>query len=846
MKKQLIFALSFILLFSLGLVQAGTVSEFQPCNQQEQCISRQGSDSFYCVNINNQGFKWYEAKTLWQGDPLRGTGKCGNFKACSTFVLASSCAGVQEVIRGEKFPEVYSLEKFSGFCNPETKAWNFNFEASFNALCVQKTTSSPKFSAIPDQVLLQNSGFNNNIIDLHNFVSDLDTPTSNLKINVITESNPEIVVCNIDNNRFLDCFVKQGISGESFVTMHASDGIGLDRATVKIKVLPKTDQPVCRLTWDNPTQSGKALRSVGDNSNVLIQVLNLEKDSSFIIKNTNLIDPKILIQQALKADSQGNFMIKDSTIIPSDYTNGEYKTEILGMNSQLITPCNPGFIIVEKTVVSNPICELTWDDPKTQDGRALRSVGDKSNVLIKVSNLEKNSEYALRNTNLNNPRVKFQVVFKSDEQGSYLLRDSTVIPQDYTPGTYVVQVLKGLNNEIQCNPGFIIKGDIAPVCGNGIKETGEQCDGSSGVGNNQQCTSQCTLINLPFCGDGIKNGNEQCDKSSGIAPGQICTLDCRIETIKESLPPKFKQIPAQQLKKDSGFNNDILDLHNFVTDPDTPLNNLKFFFISKEGEIIPSLDSDFIECTIDTNRFIDCSVKSGKTGETAAILRVTDSFGFDTTTFVIVVVEKIPEENKPPVIQNLPDKTLLRNSGLNDNIIDLHQFTSDPDTLFKQLTFTIISETNTNIADCSLDNNRFVDCFAKNNLGFTDVTIEVSDGKASSSDTFRVTVADSLDQGKVKPKTKKVSIESLFGYNEIYSLAVYGKVKNTGTVKSHITARLTIPGLNYYDVKNFDLGSKQAKWVIFMPDIPKGKYVAQLYVDNGKDSEIKYVEIERK
>lgn len=846
MKKQLIFALSFILLFSLGLVQAITVSESQPCNQQEQCISRQSSDSFYCVNINNQGFKWYGAKTLWQGDPLRGTGKCGNFNSCSTFVLANSCAGVQEVIRGEKFPEVYSLDKFSGFCNPETKAWNFNFEASFNALCVQKTTSSPKFSAIPDQVLLQNSGFNNNIIDLHNFVSDSDTPTNDLKINVITESNPEIVVCNIDNNRFLDCFVKQGISGESFVTMHASDGIGLDRATVKIKVLPKTDQPICRLTWDNPTQSNKGLRSVGDKSNVLIQVLNLEKDSSFIIRNTNLINSKISIQQVLKADSQGNFIIKDSTVVPSDYTNGEYKTEILGMNNQLITPCNPSFIIVEKKVENNPVCELTWDDPKTQDGKALRSVGDKSNVLIKVSNLEKNSEYALRNTNLNNPRVKFQVVFRSDEQGSYLLRDSTVIPQDYTPGTYVVQVLKGLNNEIQCNPGFIIKGEIAPVCGNGIKETGEQCDGSSGVGNNQQCTSQCTLINLPFCGDGIKNGNEQCDKSSGVGPGQTCTLDCRIETIIKSLPPKFKQIPAQQLKKDSGFNNDIIDLHNFVTDPDTPLNNLKFFFISKEGEIMPSLDTDFIECTIDTNRFVDCSVKSGKIGETAAILRVTDGFGFDTTTFVILVVEKIPEENKPPLIQNLPDKTLIRNSGLNDNIIDLNQFTSDPDNSLKQLTFTITSETNTNIADCSIDNNRFVDCFAKNDLGFTDVTIEVSDGKASSSDTFRVTVADSLDQVKGKPKTKKVSIESLFSYNEIYYLAVYGRVKNTGTVKSHVTARLTIPGLNYYDVKNFDLGSKQAKWVIFMPDIPKGKYVAQLYVDNGKDSEIKYVEIERK
>ncbi|HEX4453280.1 MAG TPA: hypothetical protein VH143_20555 [Kofleriaceae bacterium] len=59
---------------------------------------------------------------------------------------------------------------------------------------------------------------------------------------------------------------------------------------------------------------------------------------------------------------------------------------------------------------------------------------------------------------------------------------------------------------------------VVPVCGNGIVETGEQCDGGSG------CGSGCQLL----CGNGVIDDGEQCDDGSanGTA-GDACSATCQ-------------------------------------------------------------------------------------------------------------------------------------------------------------------------------------------------------------------------------------------------------------------------------------------------------------------------------
>ena len=103
-----------------------------------------------------------------------------------------------------------------------------------------------------------------------------------------------------------------------------------------------------------------------------------------------------------------------------------------------------------------------------------------------------------------------------------------------------------------CQYGCEEKG---PECGNGIIESGEQCDGldfgtttcaTFGTpGGSLVCTPDCKIIysgcgSSPTCGDGIKNGTEQCDgqdfggvtcETLGIAGGALtCTADCMLNT----------------------------------------------------------------------------------------------------------------------------------------------------------------------------------------------------------------------------------------------------------------------------------------------------------------------------
>ena len=97
--------------------------------------------------------------------------------------------------------------------------------------------------------------------------------------------------------------------------------------------------------------------------------------------------------------------------------------------------------------------------------------------------------------------------------------------------------------------------------------------------------------------------------------------------------------------------------------------------------------------------------------------------------------------NTAPVISGLPDKTLAENTSLNYTT-DLWAYASDAETPVSGLAFSITGNTNPSCG-ASLVSNRYISINPTTGWhGASDVTVTVSDGQLTGSDTFHVTVAE--------------------------------------------------------------------------------------------------------
>ncbi len=127
---------------------------------------------------------------------------------------------------------------------------------------------------------------------------------------------------------------------------------------------------------------------------------------------------------------------------------------------------------------------------------------------------------------------------------------------------------------------------VAPVCGNGIIETGEQCESTDfndltcsdyGFDSGTLSCVSCTIVPACFntgggggnlCGNGIREASEQCDDGN-IDAGDGCNTYCRIE-IPPLEPPEEEPEPVEEPE--------------FVFNPKI---NLVLDFPDKEPDYIP-------------------------------------------------------------------------------------------------------------------------------------------------------------------------------------------------------------------------------------------------------------------
>lgn len=83
-----------------------------------------------------------------------------------------------------------------------------------------------------------------------------------------------------------------------------------------------------------------------------------------------------------------------------------------------------------------------------------------------------------------------------------------------------------LGLELENNSVSDINRGIPPLCGNGIVESGEQCDDGN-LNNGDGCSSTC-LIESAVCGDGNIQPGEQCDDAN-TTNGDGCNAICNVE-----------------------------------------------------------------------------------------------------------------------------------------------------------------------------------------------------------------------------------------------------------------------------------------------------------------------------
>lgn len=116
------------------------------------------------------------------------------------------------------------------------------------------------------------------------------------------------------------------------------------------------------------------------------------------------------------------------------------------------------------------------------------------------------------------------VLVTDDEDGinSCSFIDSTIVAdasaRHLAPGTYFVRVEDYLNNGVIS--AYKLQVSFNALCGNGVQEGSEQCDGGA------NCAADCLL--LPFCGDGFVANAEQCDDGA-TANGDGCSSTCTVE-----------------------------------------------------------------------------------------------------------------------------------------------------------------------------------------------------------------------------------------------------------------------------------------------------------------------------
>ena len=262
-------------------------------------------------------------------------------------------------------------------------------------------------------------------------------------------------------------------------------------------------------------------------------------------------------------------------------------------------------------------------------------------------------------------------------------------------------------------------------------------------------------------------------------------------------PILTNNIPDQTWNED---NTHTLNLSNYFNDPD---NDSLTYTYTVPTNIGVSVNNNIMTFDPDTNW----------NGQETMTIVADDGQATVASNQFNLIVQPV---NDAPTISNLPDQTIAEDSAV-QNLIDLYNYVSDVENTNSEMTFSITSESNTSVVDCSINSNRYLFCTPQTNAnGLSDVTIQVSDSQATDTDTTRITITPVNDAPTATDDTLTTNEDTAVSKNLILNdNDVDGDSLNIASVTTPSHGTITTSGntITYTPDTNY-CGSDSASYTV--------------------------------
>lgn len=206
----------------------------------------------------------------------------------------------------------------------------------------------------------------------------------------------------------------------------------------------------------------------------------------------------------------------------------------------------------------------------------------------------------------------------------------------------------------------------------------------------------------------------------------------------ENEAPNLTGIPDNSTDEDTDTPEDWIDLWPYANDDVNNDSELNFSVYSQTN-------TSLINCIIYIDRYLTCDIIGfNQSGYSNVTIKVTDTKSSSDTDIVRITVNPIDDA---PYFTEIPDANVTENKPANISI-DLWNYAYDNEDNDSQLNYSIISQSNASLINCSVIFDKFLTCApsAENQIGESEINISVNDIEGlSDTDLIKITVIEFND-----------------------------------------------------------------------------------------------------